>query len=64
MWSTDIRILRESLTDALEVFCLYEAQGEFFDISNAPRIVRETIIIGETEAAETGFFVGEGWINN
>ena len=57
-------MLRESLTDALEVFCLYEAQGEFFDISNAPRIVRETIIIGETEAAETGFFVGEGWINN
>ncbi|MDD6657667.1 MAG: 4Fe-4S binding protein [Lachnospiraceae bacterium] len=46
--------------DALEVFCLYEAQGEFFDISNPSRIVRETIIIGETEAAEIGFFVGEG----
>lgn len=32
--------------DALEVFCLYEAQGEYFDISDPSHIVRETIIIG------------------
>ena len=35
--------------DAIEVFCLYEAQGEYFDISNPSNIVRDTIIIGEAK---------------
>lgn len=35
--------------EALEVFQLYEAQGEYFDISNPSNIVRDTIIIGSGE---------------
>lgn len=45
--------------DALEVFCLYEAQGEYFDISNPSKIVRESIVIGEQENLHTGYFVGK-----
>lgn len=48
--------------EALEVFQLYEAQGEYFDISNPARIVRDTIIIGSKEAVQTGYAVGEGCI--
>ncbi len=43
--------------DALEVFCLYEAQGEYFDISDPSHIVRETIIIGDAEEKKNGYFV-------
>ena len=48
--------------EALEVFQLYEAQGEYFDISEPSHIVRDTIIIGEKEAVQTGYFVGKGCI--
>lgn len=48
--------------DAIEVFQLYEAQGEYFDISNPSNIVRDTIIIGKAEAVQTGYFVGKGCI--
>ena len=43
--------------DALEVFCLYEAQGEYFDISDPSHIVRETNIIGDAEEKKNGYFV-------
>lgn len=43
--------------DALEVFCLYEAQGEYFDISDPSNIVRESIVIGEPEMFQSGYFV-------
>ena len=46
------------MREALEVFCLYEAQGEFFDISNPSRIVRESIVIGDAMEAEGGYLVG------
>ena len=45
--------------DAIEVFQLYEAQGEYFDISNPSNIVRNTITIGKAEAVQTGYFVGK-----
>ena len=45
--------------DAIEVFQLYEAQGEYFDISNPSNIVRDTITIGKAEVVQTGYFVGE-----
>ena len=45
--------------DAIEVFRLYEAQGEYFDISNPSNIVRDTITIGKTEAVQTGYFIGK-----
>ena len=48
--------------DAIEVFWLYEAQGEYFDISNPSNIVRDTITIGKAEAVQTGYFVGKDCI--
>lgn len=48
--------------DALEVFCLYEAQGEYFDISNPSKIVRDTITIGEVKTVENGYYAGDGCI--
>lgn len=48
--------------EALDVFQLYEAQGEYFDISNPSKIVRDTIVIGDGEAVQTGYVVGEGCI--
>lgn len=48
--------------DAIEVFCLYEAQGEYFDISDPSNIVRESIVIGEQEIIQTGYFVGKDCI--
>lgn len=44
---------------ALEVFRLYEAQGEYFDISDPAHIERAGIVIGGVKAAESGYFVGD-----
>ena len=44
---------------ALDVFCLYEAQGEYFDISDPSHIVRETIVIGDAVVLESGYFTGD-----
>lgn len=48
--------------EALEVFCIYDAQGEYFDISNPSKIVRDTIIIGGAENIQHGYFVNDGCI--
>jgi len=48
--------------EALEVFCLYEGQGNFFDISNPSHVTRGTFAIGEEKTATGGYFVGEGCI--
>lgn len=48
--------------DVIEVFWLYEAQGEYFDVSDPSHIVRDTIMIGETKAVQTGYFVGDDCI--
>ena len=45
---------------ALEVFCLYEADGEFFDISDPAHIVRDRITIGKAVEATPGYYVGKG----
>lgn len=47
---------------ALEVFCLYEAEGEYFDISNPAHIVRDSITIGKQAQAAAGYYVGAGCI--
>lgn len=47
---------------ALEVFCLYDAEGEFFDISDPAHIARDSIVIGRAKAAQAGYFVGTGCI--
>lgn len=48
--------------DALEVFCLYEAEGEYFDISDPGHVTRDSIVIGQAEATAAGYFVGAGCI--
>ncbi|MCD8248513.1 MAG: 4Fe-4S binding protein [Lachnospiraceae bacterium] len=45
--------------DALEVFQLYEANGEYFDISDPSHVTRDSIVIGQPQAMESGYFVGE-----
>ena len=42
---------------ALEVFVLYEAQGEFFDISDPAHIVRDDIVIGQVQQVLNGYEV-------
>ena len=48
--------------ETLDVFQLYEAQGEYFDISNPSHIVRDTITIGACKNIQAGYYVGEGCI--
>lgn len=47
---------------ALEVFCLYEAEGEYFDISDPAHVTRDGIIIGQAETTASGYYVGMGCI--
>ncbi len=47
---------------ALEVFRLYEASGEYFDISDPAHVVRDRIVIGQSQTAESGYFVGSACI--
>ena len=47
---------------ALEVFCLYEADGEYFDISDPAHIMRDSIVIGGVSSSHSGYFVGSGCI--
>ena len=44
--------------DAIEVFRLYEAQGEYFDISIPSHVVRKPILIGRPNAIQTCYVVG------
>lgn len=44
---------------ALEVFQLYEASGEYFDISDPSHVTRDSIVIGQPQTVESGYFVGE-----
>ncbi len=55
-------IYPQDTREALEVFQMYEAQGEYFDISNPANIVRDTITIGKVEVVQTGYFTSEGCI--
>lgn len=43
--------------DAIVVFRLYKAQGEYFDITNPSHIVRETIMVGDTKVVHCGYVV-------
>ncbi|MCD8331467.1 MAG: 4Fe-4S binding protein [Oscillospiraceae bacterium] len=44
---------------ALEVFRLYEASGEYFDISAPAHVTRDSFVIGQPEAVVSGYFVGD-----
>lgn len=47
---------------ALEVFAIYKAEGEFFDISDPSHVTRGSFMIGNVWKRETGYFAGEGCI--
>ena len=47
---------------ALEVFCIYEAQGEYFDISEPSHVVRDSFVIGNPKVRRNGYYVGQGCI--
>ena len=48
--------------EVLDVFCLYEAQGEYFDISVPSNIIRKSIVIGDAQEVQTGYYVGKNCI--
>lgn len=48
--------------EALEVFCLYEARGEYFDISDPEHVRREPIIIGSPPEEKSGYEIGTNCI--
>lgn len=50
-------IYPEDTREALEVFWLYQADGEYFDISNPSHIVRDSILIGKESGQKAGYAV-------
>lgn len=56
------KIYPDDTRSALQVFCLYQAQGEYFDISEPSQIIRESITIGMQEVTQNGYFVEDGCI--
>ena len=53
------KIYPEDTRSALEVFRLYEAAGEYFDISDPSHVVRDSIVIGQPRTVVSGYFVGD-----
>lgn len=45
---------------ALEVFRIYDAVGEYFDISDPSHVIRDDFIIGNPDHGKSGYFVGSG----
>ena len=45
---------------ALEVFCLYEAEGEYFDISVPSHVIRDSILIGSAAQTVSGYEIERG----
>lgn len=56
------QIYPEDTRSALEVFAVYEAEGEFFDISDPSNVTRDSFVIGNIRKKQGGYFVGEGCI--
>lgn len=50
-------IYPKNTRNALEVFCLYEAEGEYFDISIPSEIIRESFVIGKKEILQNGYYI-------
>ena len=48
---------------ALEVFQIYEAEGEYFDISDPSHVVRDPFVIGKVQVKPGGYFITSGIIN-
>lgn len=56
------QIYPEDTRSALEFFAVYEAEGEFFDISDPSHVTRDSFVIGNIQKKHGGYFVGEGCI--
>ncbi|MBO5522510.1 MAG: 4Fe-4S binding protein [Roseburia sp.] len=56
------QIYPEDTRSALEVFVIYEAEGEFFDISSPSHVTRDSFVIGNIGKKQAGYFAGEGCI--
>ena len=56
------QIYPEDTRSALEVFAVYEAEGEFFDISDPSHVTRDSFVIGNIQKKHGGYFVDEGCI--
>ena len=54
-YMTEIYPTEES-RKALTVFCVYEGEGEWFDLSKKP-IERKSFVLGEDKATENGYFI-------
>ncbi|MGN1405896.1 MAG: 4Fe-4S binding protein [Erysipelotrichaceae bacterium] len=55
-------IYPDNARDILNVFCLYEAQGEYFDISNPSHIIKEHFTVGDIQMNESGYYVTDSCI--
>ncbi|MCD8099786.1 MAG: 4Fe-4S binding protein [Oscillospiraceae bacterium] len=51
-------IYPDDTRSTLEVFRLYEASGEYFDISDPAHVRRDSFTLGGGETTERGYFVG------
>ncbi len=47
---------------AIEVFRIYKAQGEFFDISNPENVTRDSFSIGGMEDIKSGYYIGNACV--
>lgn len=56
------QIYPEDTRSALEVFAVYEAEGEFFDITDPSHVTRNSFVIGNIQKKQEGYFVGKGCI--
>lgn len=56
-YMTEIYPTEES-RKALTVFCVYESEGEWFDLSKKP-IERKSFVLGEDKATEKGYFIND-----
>ena len=56
------QIYPEDTRSALEVFAVYEAEGEFFDISDPSCVTRDSFVVGNIQKKQGGYFVVEGCI--
>lgn len=51
------KIYPDDTRSAIDVFHLYDAQGEFFDISDPSHIIRGQISIGSNKRSVSGYFI-------
>lgn len=55
-------IYPEGTREPLEVFCLHEAEGSFFDISDPSHIRRESFTLGGMKEKKSGYYIESGCI--